>query len=389
MRHFARLAKPELERLFAVAPAPFGPEDDRERLAVALGATLYMPATRPTLAADLRSRTAHGVVSAVLCLEDAISDSEQAAAGVNLVNQLQAFAADPTARHSGAPLIFVRVRHPEQIPVIARALGDDARVLTGFVLPKFTDASGGAFFEALDDTADHLGHRYYAMPVLESAEVVHAETRQDTLTGVARLLAKHRDSVLAVRIGATDMCAAFGIRRGRDVTIYDVHAVASAIADVVNVFGRADGTGFVVTGPVWEYFPIHPRLFKPQLRISPFVEPDAKALRAELITRHLDGLIREVVLDQANGLTGKTVIHPSHVGAVHALSVVTHEEHSDALDIVRVDAAGGGVVASKYANKMNEARPHRAWAERTLTRAGVFGVAAEGISVVDLLAATA
>lgn len=388
MRHFARLAEPELERLFAVPPASFGPGDDRERLAVALGATLYMPATRPSIAADLASQAAQGVVSVVLCLEDAISDSEQAAAGVNVVNQLRAFAADPS-RVAGGPLIFVRVRHPEQIPVIAAALGDDAGVLTGFVLPKFTDVRGVAFLDALDDTADRLGHRYYAMPVLESAEVVHAETRQDTLLGVARLLAKHRDNVLAVRIGATDMCAAFGIRRGRDFTIYDVHAVASVIADAVNVLGRADGTGFVVTGPVWEYFPTHPRLFKPQLRISPFVEHDAKALRHELILRDLDGLIREVVLDQANGLTGKTVIHPSHVGAVHALSVVTHEEHSDALDVLRVDAAGGGVMASRYANKMNEARPHRAWAERTLVRAGVFGVAAEGVSVVDLLAATA
>jgi len=88
--------------------------------------------------------------------------------------------------------------------VIVAALGDDAGVLTGFVLPKFTDASGGAFFEALDDTADHLGHRYYAMPVLESAEVVQAETRQDTLTGVARLLAKRtRRIIVAATIRST------------------------------------------------------------------------------------------------------------------------------------------------------------------------------------------
>lgn len=49
--------------------------------------------------------------------------------------------------------------------------------------------------------------------------------------------------------------------------------------------------------------------------------------------------------------------------------------------------AGGGVRASNYRNKMNEAKPHRAWAERTVRRAAVFGVAAEGISFVDLLAA--
>ncbi|MEU0382507.1 HpcH/HpaI aldolase/citrate lyase family protein, partial [Streptomyces cyaneofuscatus] len=30
---------------------------------------------------------------------------------------------------------------------------------------------------------------------------------------------------------------------------------------------------------------------------------------------------------------------------------------------------GGGVLRSAYTNKMNEVKPHRAWAERTLRRA--------------------
>lgn len=138
-----------------------------------------------------------------------------------------------------------------------------------------------------------------------------------------------------MRTGATDLCGAYGIRRGRDLTIYDVRLVADVLMAVVNVLGRTDGSGFTVTGPVWEYFTGEERLFKPRLREAPFQEHDAVALRAELITRALDGLIREVVLDKANGLTGKTVIHPSHVPVVHALSVVTHEEHADAQDILR------------------------------------------------------
>ena len=44
----------------------------------------------------------------------------------------------------------------------------------------------------------------------------------------------------------------------------------------------------------------------------------------------MDGLLREIELDRANGLLGKTCIHPSHVLPVHALSVVSHEEFSDA-----------------------------------------------------------
>lgn len=383
MRHFRDLPEASQHRLFERAPAQLTRTSPREDLATALGATLYMPATRPGLAGDLERAARSGVISAVVCLEDAIADGDLRAATVNLVEHLSLVAAGPMV-----PLmIFVRVRRPEQIPAIVRALGADAAVLTGFVLPKFTDLSGEAFLDALEDTVADCGLALYAMPVLESPDVVHQETRAEVLVGISRLLAKHRDSVLAVRIGATDMCGTLGIRRGRDLTIYDVHPIASVIADIVNVFGRTDGTGFVVTGPVWEYFGHHDRLFKPQLRASPFAEHDAASLRLELLTADLDGLIRELVLDRANGLLGKTVIHPSHVAAVHALSVVSHEEHSDARDVLAVHASGGGVSASRYANKMNEAGPHLAWAQRTLDRAAAFGVAAEGVSFIDILAA--
>ena len=90
---------------------------------------------------------------------------------------------------------------------------------------------------------------------------------------------------------------------------------------------------------------------------------------------------------RANGLTGKTVIHPSHVAAVNALSVVSHEEFLDATDILETSHAGG-VSSSAYRNKMNESKPHTAWARRTLLRARVFGVAQPKVSFVDLLAAS-
>jgi citrate lyase beta subunit len=97
--------------------------------------------------------------------------------------------------------------------------------------------------------------------------------------------------------------------------------------------------------------------------------------------------MREAILDRANGLTGKSVIHPSHIPPVHALAVVPHEEYQDALDIIEPESTAGGVRASEYGNKMNEMRPHRTWAERTLRRAHVFGSAADGISHIDLLTA--
>ncbi len=383
-RHFSHLPDDDVERLFSRPPEPLGRDCPPALLAAALGATLYMPGTRPQLARDLVKQAAKGVVSSVVCLEDSVADADLAAAELNVVAQLRELA------RSGdeSPFVFVRVRRPEQIPQIVSGLGDDARILSGFVLPKFSESYGAAFLDALDDASAAAGLRLLAMPVIESPEIIHRETREDALLGVQRLLDKHRPSVLAVRTGATDLCGVYGIRRGRDLTIWDVRLVAGVLTDVVNVLGRTDGTGFVVTGPVWEYFSGDERLFKPQLRHTPFDQHDANTLRADLITRDLDGLIREVVLDKVNGLTGKTVIHPSHVPVVHSLSVVTHEEYADATDVL--DAAGrAGASASRYGNKMNESKPHLSWAERTMLRAQAFGVAAEDVGLVDLLAATA
>jgi citrate lyase beta subunit len=320
------------------------------------------------------------VLSAVVCLEDAVADSELDTAQRNVLAQLREHA----STGAPTPLLFVRIRHPEQIGQLLTGLAEHAGILTGFVLPKFTESGGAAFLDALLDAAPD--RRLLAMPVLESAEMIHAEQRIAALLGVRDLLAKYPGNVLAVRIGATDLSAAYGLRRSRDLSVYDVRLLADVIADVVNILGRADGSGYVVTGPVWEYLSGAERLFKPQLRESPFVAHAEPELRAELIAKDLDGLIREIALDKANGLTGKTVIHPDQVAAVHALSVVTHEEYTDAVDILGT-RSGGGVVRSSYRNKMNESKPHSAWASRIIDRAEVFGVARPETSFVDLLGA--
>ncbi|MET7688266.1 HpcH/HpaI aldolase/citrate lyase family protein [Streptomyces sp. NPDC005483] len=383
MRHFGHIAPEVRQRLFHQEPCEFTADSPSRLLSAALGATLYSPATRPRLADDIVKQTGRGVVSMVLCLEDSIGDEDVAEGEENLVRQFT----DLAERQVDLPLLFIRVRHPEQIPDLVRRLGPAVRLLSGFVLPKFTEERGIPFLEALSSAEAASGHRLFAMPVLESPELLYRETRVETLEGIARAVDKYRDRVLALRLGVTDFCSSYGLRRAPDMTAWDVQIVASVIADVVNMLGRADGTGFTVTGPVWEYFRVQERMFKPQLRRSPFLEGQAEELREALIEHAMDGLLREITLDQANGLLGKTCIHPSHVLPVHALSVVSHEEFSDAQDILRPERGGGGVLRSQYTNKMNEVKPHRAWAERTLLRAEVFGVANEDIGFVELLAA--
>ncbi|MER7488106.1 HpcH/HpaI aldolase/citrate lyase family protein [Streptomyces sp. NPDC126497] len=384
MRHFGHIAPAVRKRLFYREPAEFTRDSPARLLSAALGATLYSPATRPRLADDVVKQGGNGVVSMVLCLEDSIDDADVTAGEENLVRQFADLAGRPGA---DLPLLFIRVRTPEQIPDLVRRLGPAAPLLSGFVLPKFTAERGLPFLEAMAGAEAGSGHRLFAMPVLESPELLYRESRVETLEGIFRAVDKYRDRVLALRLGVTDFCSSYGLRRDPDMTAYDIQVVASVISDVVNMLARADGTGFTVTGPVWEYFRVQERMFKPLLRQSPFHEVKAVALRQKLIEHAMDGLLREISLDRANGLLGKTCIHPSHVLPVHALSVVSHEEFSDAQDILRPERGGGGVLRSAYTNKMNEVKPHRAWAERTLLRAEAFGVANEDIGFVELLAA--
>jgi citrate lyase beta subunit len=382
VRHFDFLDDTDRDRLFFRTPEPFDATAERDFLGIALGATLYSPATRPKLADDIVQRAAEGVTSIVVCLEDAIADAELASGERNTVAQLRHL----SATGPGHPLVFVRVRSPEQIAPIVDGLGEDVGVLAGFVLPKFTAAAGSPYLCAAAAASERIGRALFVMPVLESADISAAETRVPALVAIREVLDRYRPHVLAARIGATDLSGLYGLRRSREHTAYDIRLIASVIADVVSVLGR-EGDGYVITGPVWEYFSGSERIFKPLLRESPFIAHDERKLRAELIARDLDGLIREVTLDRANGLQGKTVIHPSHVAAVHALSVVSHEEYLDASDILGT-GAGGGVSASAYRNKMNESKPHTAWARRTMLRSRVFGVANADVSFVDLLGAS-
>ncbi len=381
--HFDFLAEDVRATLFHQEPQEVGPASANELAAVHLGATLYCPATRPRLAGDVLRCRSRGVTSMVLCLEDSVANDELAEAERNLVEQL----CELYMQSSPTPRLFIRVRTAEQIAELMQRLGPAAEMVSGFVLPKFTAANGRGYLAAVDAAALSSGVDLQVMPVIESAEVMHVETRPQALAQIREVLCERRRRVLAVRVGASDFSGIYGLRRSGEMTVYDVRVVANAIADVVNVLGRSDGTGYTITGPVWEYFSSGERIFKPRLRSSVFDEHGAQELRHALLLHDLDGLIREVQLDKANGLVGKTVIHPSHVAAVHALSVVTHEEFSDANAVLAADSPGG-VLRSAYGNKMNEVNPHRRWAQKVLLRAHAFGVAGADVSFVDLLAAS-
>ena len=168
--------------------------------------------------------------------------------------------------------IFVRVRSARADPDARRAARRATRACwPGSSLPKFTEDNGAEYLDAV--VAGERGGRPAAAGDA-GARVAGDRLRRDaggSLTGIRRLLDKYRDLVLAVRIGATDLSGAYGLRR-----VAGAHGLRRAGGRRRDRrrrqrLRRADAGGYVVTGPVWEYFSATERMFKPQLRESPFV----------------------------------------------------------------------------------------------------------------------
>ena len=394
MKYFDYLTDEQEMSLFYSPPITFDYTMNKELLAYAVGAALYMPATRPTVAEDILKLKESGLVTVIIDLEDAIGDGEVDMAEQSVIRHLSylaAYAENEKNPSSSLPLIFIRVRNPSQLQELIFRLGSLTTILTGFVFPKFTAENGVDYFEVLADynnTRSYSASVLYGMPILESASIIYRESRLESLLAIRNLLGEYRDYVLNVRIGATDFSSLFGLRRSPDVSIYDLTPIRDCMADIMNVFGRMDG-GYVISGPVWEYFANKGhRVLRPQLRQTPFEDTYGKSgrdLRNNYISSAMDGLIREVVLDKENGIIGKTIIHPSHLKPVQAMYTVMHEEYVDALSIVESNDGSLGVFKSQYFNKMNEIKPHLNWARRIILRSQIYGVLHEQQHFVGLL----
>jgi hypothetical protein len=188
------------------------------------------------------------------------------------------------------------------------------------------------------------------------------------LMGIREILDKYKDIVLQVRVGATDFSSCFGVRRGVDYSIYDILTVREILSDILNVFGR--NNEYVISGPVWEYFRANKEMMFENL--PSYDIHDCLLKRIPIVNIEIDGLLREVVLDKANGFVGRTVIHPTHIPYVNALQAVTKEEYQDAVHILQSEK--GGVFKGESGNKMNEVKPHTNWAKKIYMRSKAYGV---------------
>ncbi|MBQ9155475.1 MAG: HpcH/HpaI aldolase/citrate lyase family protein [Eubacterium sp.] len=354
---------------FIHKPVEFDKYTETSLLKYCLGATMYMPGTKDFLEAIL-SRKYPGLTSLVLCFEDACRLEDVPAAEENslhLLEKLGKAIADGVISKEYVPLIIFRVRNLDQFKHFASRLKKEhVSLITAFNFPKFSMENGEAYFEYLQKLNDQFGEIIYGMPILESRAMAYIETRQAELSGVKQILDRYKHLVLNIRVGGTDWSSVFGVRRGINYTIYDILPVADCLKDVLNVFSR--NNDYCVSGPVWEYFRANKRMKFDHMPQS----INASIFRREpIINDAVDGLLRELIQDRANGFVGKTIIHPTHIPYVNGMLSVTQEVFNDAIQILNAD---GGVVKSEQSNKMNEIGPHKMWAQKIYMRSLAYGV---------------
>lgn len=332
---------------------------------------MYMPGHKDFAQAILDKKYP-GLTSMVLCFEDACKEEDVPAAEQNSIRLLDAInhAIDAGSfDYKDLPLIIFRVRNINQFYHFSLMLKPEhIRLITGFNFPKFNSDNAVGYLEHLAELNDKYGEILYGMPIIEERRVAFRETRVVELAAIKQIVDQYKDLILNIRVGATDFSSVFGARRDINYTIYDIMTVREILCDILNMFTRDND--YTVSGPVWEYFRINKNLkFAEKL---PDVDIKESLLKREtIINDAVDGLMRELILDKANGFVGKTIIHPSHINYVNGMLAVTREEYEDAIQVLNTS---GGVVKSSSGNKMNEIGPHRRWAERLVARAKAYGV---------------
>jgi citrate lyase beta subunit len=375
VRHGRLLTGSQVSSLYARQPQAVSvTQGELWDVAIAIGALLYIPASRADLAADVRRAQRHGIAAVVLDLEDGVARADQDLAW----QQAQAVCREG----SDGVLVFVRPRRPDDVPAVVSALADTSAA--GIVLAK---ADAAAVRRCAAALAEHSGSFRWVLPIVETREFLAPTTRGAALADLADAVADHRDRVLSLRLGGTDLSGLLGARREADLTMYEVQAIAGLVGDLAATFAGVGGTP--VAGSVWEHLRKHRGVGRwrraPADSAARF--ESVHPARVAAFEAHYRGLIREVRLDQANGLTGKSVIHPEHAVIVNALSAVSFDEWQDALAVQAADRHGGGASRSQAGTRMLEAAPHALWAARTMARARAFGVLRDGVTLHGVLTA--
>lgn len=309
-----------------------------------VGALMYCPAySHRTIADALLHEQYPKPFSLAFCLEDTVPEAVVKDAEKELFQILQQVSSNLTKESFYLPLIFIRVRTPQQLRKLADLYSPFAHILRGFILPKFFIESSRDYIQAIQEISA-IYPSYYYMPIFESPSMIDLRTRYENLAVVKEQLDAVSKKILNIRVGGNDLSHAFGLRRTVHDTIYDIRPVSNLLIDIVTMFA----TQYVVSGPVWEYF-----------------AGDGWE----------EGLRKELSLDLLSGFIGKTVIHPNQIPVVNDMLKVSSRDYEDACNIVGWKKDCDLLVSSSTdATRMNEYKTHFNWANKILHLARIYGI---------------
>ncbi len=324
-------------------------------LQYAVGALLYCPADHGGIIEHICNGTLPELKSVAFCLEDTIQDSYLPEAEKKLVNHMKLLydaVKEGRVHQKKLPLLFVRIRTPEHMRDIFQQLGKYQRILTGFILPKFSSKNQEEYKKATFEINQKAQAIKYVMPTLESPDILlKKQTRQQELLDIKKTLDSMKKYVLNVRVGGNDLCNVYGLRRRETQSIYDILVMQDVLSDISSVFLGE----YVISGVVWEYF-------------------EGEADKED---KWKIGLQRELQRDKLNGFVGKTAIHPSQISVIQKAYAVELGDYEDAKAILNWQQSTRAVAKSvKYA-RMNESKVHQKWAEKIMALAHIYGIKEE------------
>jgi len=290
--------------------------------ALALGGTLFVPASHKDLEMILSGKKYAELRSVVIDFEDGLTAESRPEALQCLDRTLGALEESPLLR-------FIRPENPQMLKemLAKKEIGK----IDGFILPKFGLESAEAYL-SLFNSSTKAGTCHLFMPSIEGDELFDSTK----LRQLRDILLPFRERIICIRFGAEDMLRQLGLRRTPGRSLYDMLSPAQSIAVLLNTFKPC---GFEVSAPVFPHF------------------------------SDTEGFKEEIAKELENGLISKTIIHPSQIKPMNTLYKVSEQELHEAKTLL---SQKEGVI--NLNGKMGEAKTQSPWAECILKRAALFDV---------------
>ena len=281
--------------------------------ALELGGTLFVPASHKDLEKILSGEKYPELRSVVIDFEDGLADAERPQALNHLQTLLKILQKTELLR-------FIRPQNQKMLKELFYY--ESIEKIDGFILPKF----------GLDNAETYLKNiqNFTFMPSIEGIELFDIQKLQK----LRDILLPYKKQIVCLRFGAQDMLRQLGLRQKG--SIYKMLAPSQVISNFIITFKPYE---FDISAPVYPNF------------------------------SDQDGFIQEASYELENGLTSKTIIHPSQIQPLNELYKVREMVLKSAQVILKKE---DGVVNLDGA--MGERKVQKSWAVQVMLREKVYGI---------------